>query len=37
VPSRCKSGGTLVTDEWDIRVVGAEKHSVLYGIQILYR
>ena len=32
-----KSGGTFVTNEWDIRVVGAEKPSVLYGMQILYR
>ena len=34
---RSQGGGTLVTNEWDIRVVGAEKPSVLYGMQILYR
>ena len=32
-----KSGGTLVTNEWDIRVVAAEKPALLYGMQILYR
>jgi len=32
-----KSGGTLLTNEWDVRVVGAEKPSVLYAMQILYR
>ena len=32
-----KSGGTLVTTEWDIRVVGAEKPAILYRMQILYR
>lgn len=32
-----KSGGTLVTIEWDIRVVQADRPAVLYGMQILYR
>ena len=32
-----KSGGTLVTLEWDIRVVRADRPAVLYGMQILYR
>jgi acyl dehydratase len=32
-----KAGGTLVTSEWDMRVVGAEKPAVLYRMQILYR
>ena len=32
-----KSGGTLVTLEWDIRVVQADRPAVLYGMQILYR
>ena len=32
-----KSGGTLVTVEWDIRVVDAEKPAVLYRMQTLYR
>ena len=32
-----KSGGTLVTSEIDLRVVGAEKPSLLYRMQVLYR
>jgi hypothetical protein len=32
-----KSGGTLVTSEIDLRVVGAEKPSLLYRAQVLYR
>jgi acyl dehydratase len=32
-----KAGGTLVTTEWDVRVVGAEKPAILYHMQILYR
>ena len=32
-----KSGGTLVTNELDVRVVGADKPSVLYRMQVLYR
>ena len=32
-----KSGGTLVTTEFEIRVVGAEKPALLYRMQVLYR
>ena len=37
VRAEAKSGGTLVTVEWDVRVVGAEKPAVLYRMQTLYR
>ena len=32
-----KSGGAVLTMEWDVRVVGADKPSLLYGMQLLYR
>lgn len=32
-----KSGGTLVTTEWDLRVVDAPKPALLYRMQLLYR
>ena len=32
-----KSGGTLVTTEFEIRVVGAEKPALVYRMQVLYR
>ena len=32
-----KSGGTLVTTEFEIRVVGAEKPALIYRMQVLYR
>jgi acyl dehydratase len=32
-----KSGGTLVTTEVEVSVVGAEKPSLLYRMQLLYR
>ena len=32
-----RSGGTLLTTEWDVRVVDAEKPAVLYRMQVLYR
>jgi hypothetical protein len=31
-----KGSGTLVTTEWELAVVGADKPAVLYGMQILY-
>ena len=37
VRAEAKSGGTLVTSEIDVRVVGAEKPSLLYRMQVLYR
>ncbi len=37
VRAEAKSSGTLVTVEWDIRVVDAEKPAVLYRMQTLYR
>ena len=37
VRAEAKSGGTLVTSELDARVVGAEKPSILYRLQVLYR
>ena len=37
VRAEAKSGGTLLTVEWDIRVVDAEKPAVLYRMQTLYR
>ena len=37
VRAEAKSGGTLVTSEIDARVVGAEKPSILYRMQVLYR
>ena len=32
-----KSGGTLLTTEFEIRVVDAEKPAILYKMQVLYR
>ena len=32
-----RSGGTLLTTEWDVRAVDAEKPAVLYRMQVLYR
>jgi acyl dehydratase len=32
-----RSGGTLLTREFDVRVVGAEKPALLYRMQVLYR
>jgi acyl dehydratase len=32
-----KSGGTLLTTEFEIRVVGAEKPALIYRMQVLYR
>jgi hypothetical protein len=37
VRAEAKSGGTLVTTEADVRVVGAEKPAILYRMQVLYR
>jgi acyl dehydratase len=37
VRAEAKSGGTLVTTEFEIRVVGAEKPALLYRMQVLYR
>lgn len=37
VRAEAKSGGTLVTSELDMRVVGAEKPAILYRMQVLYR
>ena len=37
VRAEAKPGGTLLTVEWDIRVVDAEKPAVLYRMQTLYR
>ena len=37
VRAEAKSSGTLVTVEWDVRVVDAEKPAVLYRMQTLYR
>ena len=37
VRAEAKSGGTLVTSEWDVRVVDAEKPALLYRMQTLYR
>ena len=37
VRAEAKSGGTLLTTEADVRVVGAEKPSILYRMQVLYR
>ena len=37
VRAEAKSGGTLVTSEIDVRVVGAEKPALLYRMQVLYR
>src|SRR6478736_2367493 len=37
VRAEAKSSGTLVTVEWDVRVVNAEKPAVLYRMQTLYR
>jgi len=37
VRAEAKSGGTLLTVEWDIRVVDADKPAVLYRMQTLYR
>lgn len=37
VRAEAKSGGTLVTSETDVRVVGAEKPAILYRMQVLYR
>jgi acyl dehydratase len=37
VRAEAKSGGTLLTTELDIRVVGAEKPALLYRMQVLYR
>ena len=37
VRAETKSGGTLVTTEADVRVVGAEKPALLYRMQVLYR
>lgn len=31
-----KSGGTLATTEWDLRVVDAEKPALVYRMQVLY-
>ena len=37
VRAEAKSGGTLLTNEAEIRVVGAEKPAILYRMQVLYR
>jgi acyl dehydratase len=37
VRAEAKSGGTLLTTEFEIRVVGAEKPALLYRMQVLYR
>ena len=37
VRAEAKPSGTLVTTELDVRVVGAERPSLLYRMQILYR
>ena len=37
VRAEAKSGGSLVTVEWDVRVVDAEKPAILYRMQTLYR
>jgi acyl dehydratase len=37
VRAEAKSGGTLVTSEAEIRVVGAEKPALIYRMQVLYR
>jgi acyl dehydratase len=37
VGAAAKSGGTLLTTEADVRVVGAEKPAILYRMQVLYR
>jgi len=37
VGAAAKSGGTLLTTEFEIRVVDAEKPAILYKMQVLYR
>ena len=37
VRAEAKPGGMLLTVEWDIRVVDADKPAVLYRMQTLYR
>ena len=37
VRAEAKSGGTLLTTEFEIRVVDAEKPAILYKMQVLYR
>ena len=37
VRAEAKSGGTLLTSEIEVRVVGAEKPALLYRMQVLYR
>lgn len=37
VRAEAKSGGTLVTSEVEVRVVGAEKPALIYRMQVLYR
>jgi acyl dehydratase len=37
VGAAAKSGGTLLTTEADVRVVGAEKPAIIYKMQVLYR
>lgn len=37
VKAEAKSGGTLLTTEFEIRVVDAPKPAILYKMQVLYR